>query len=76
MFAIFDGSRHGYHISRQAGFTKPLALRPSKKVRKMAAMLLFRIKIVMGSIAVVVCFFLMTLSILDLYDRYHNIVTH
>jgi len=63
MLASYGGQRHEYQPGRRANFKK--APQPSRA---------FQIKVLIGSTAIVVGSFLITLSILEVYDVF-NIVT-
>jgi hypothetical protein len=74
MIANYRRHWHVYRTGPRANFIKVLTAPPSKEIRKIAAM--FRFKVLIGSITIVVGSFLVTLSVLHLYDFLNNIVTH
>jgi hypothetical protein len=66
MSSPYGWQRLGYQTGRQANFIKVRTSPPSKEARKPPA--IFKIKVLMGSITIVVGSFLITLSVLHLYD--------
>jgi hypothetical protein len=72
MIATYGGPQQVYRTGPRANFIEVRTSPPSKEARKNHTVV-FKIKVLMGSITIVIGSFLVTLSVLNLYDFLNNL---